>query len=433
MNLRWNSALRVSVLSAGLLIGCGGESGTTPPTADGGSNNATSAETAASATSNAKAPLVTASIPSDAQKASADSTADQAPVDEVTAILQEIQQLRISPVSQDLEEAKVERRKRNEDIVAKATHVIRLTMEDEKRVQQFHQGIGQFLEARFQLALTGTQEDIDQLYADVELLNEHDPKSIAAAEGVFYIARLAHTKAGLNGRTQPEWFETFSRWAREFADRFPEQQQRAVTLLFGAGRSCELQSLATTDPEQATRLMTEAKLCYTSLATSFGSTPQGQDATAVLRRMSLQGKKLSQFSGPTLDGGFVSSDDFPGRPTLVYFWDSDSDEYLEEWVPVLKQIKEKIPASKLRLVGVPLDDEELQIEQILETAAAPGQQIFFPNPEQRSWDSPLIRFWGITKSPSAWFLDKDGVVVSTSVEPAQLPSLLTKHLQRDSQ
>ncbi|MCA9062532.1 MAG: TlpA family protein disulfide reductase [Planctomycetaceae bacterium] len=428
MNVRWNAALLAGLFLGTAICGCGEESGGTEPSAE------TSSGTGESSSSSQQEsppdhPLVTASISPESQK-TADQTQAAQPVDEVTALLQEIQQLRVAPIPQDLEEAKATRRKRNEDIVLKAMHAIRLTMDDESRLQQFHQAIGQFLEARFQLALSGTQEDIDQLFADVDLLNQRDPKSIAAAEGVYYIAKLAHTKAGLYGKSQPEWIETFSRWAREFGDRFPEQQQRAVTLLFGAARSCELQSLAAEDPELATRLMTEARLCYTTLASSFGSTPQGQDATAVLRRMALDGKKLSQFSGPTLDGGFVSADEFQGKPTLIYFWDSESEEFQESWVPLLKQIKEKVPASKLRLVGVPLDDEEIEIEKMLEAASAPGQQIFFTNPEQRSWDSPLIRFWGVTRSPSVWFVDSDGIVVSTSVEPRQVPAMLSKYISR---
>ncbi len=240
------------------------------------------------------------------------------PDDEATKTLREIQQLRISPVPTDLAEARKTRRERNERIVDMATKVLRVTMNDEVRKPQFHLAVGQLLEARFQMALAGTQEDVELLYADVQALNERDDKSVAAAEGVYYIARFAHTKAGLLGKTQPIWFETLSRWAREFSDRFPQQTQRAVSLLFGAARSCELQAIATDDTELSTRLLTESRLCYTALAEKFATTDQGQEATASLRRMALAGQNLSQFSGPTLDGGFVSSDDFVGKPTLIY-------------------------------------------------------------------------------------------------------------------
>jgi hypothetical protein len=60
----------------------------------------------------------------------------------------------------------------------------------------------------------------------------------------------------------------------------------------------------------------------------------------------------------------------------------------------------------------------------METHAVPGQQIFFPNAEQRSWNSPLIRFWGIAKSPSLWIVDKNGKVVSTTASADNLVNQL---------
>ena len=348
------------------------------------------------------------------------------PDDEATKTLREIQQLRISPVPTDLAEARKTRRERNERIVAMATKVLRVTMNDEIRKPQFHQAVGQLLEARFQMALAGTQDDVDLLYADVQALNERDDKSVAAAEGVYYIARFAHTKAGLLGKTQPVWFETFSRWAREFSDRFPQQTQRAVSLLFGAARSCELQAIATDDTELSTRLLTESRLCYTALAEKFATTDQGQEATASLRRMALAGQNLSQFSGPTLDGGFVSSDDFVGKPTLIFFWDSESEEFTGDLLPVLETITTTLPSSKLRIVGVALDEDEATLNQFLENHKVPGQQIFFTQGEQRSWNSPLVRFWGIAQSPTVWLVDAQGKVISTSLESSELMPAIQK-------
>ncbi len=353
----------------------------------------------------------------------------QFPDDDATKTLREIQQLRVAVVPTDLKQARTARRDRNERIVEMATRVLRLTMSDESRKPQFHLAIGHLLEARFQMALSGTQEDADLLYADVKALNDRDAKSIAAAEGVYYIARFAHTKAGMIGRKEPVWFETFSHWAREFADRFPEQSQRAVNLLFGAARSCELQSVATDDAAVATRLMTESKLCYSVLAGKFATSEQGQEATASLRRLALPGQVLSQFSGPTADGGFVSSDEFPGKATLIYFWDSESEDFTEDFLPVLESIRSQISSDRLRMVGVTLDEDESVMNTFMEAHAVPGQQIFLPDAGQRSWNSPLVRFWGIANSPTVWLLDARGQVVSTSIAADKLTENVQKVLR----
>lgn len=426
---------------AGVLSGCGGtgpEGETVAlPKTDGPSQVESTKPAAKQESSSAG---ITASIDSPAaatleapesEGAAAEKSKSKSafPDDEATKTLREIQKLRISAVPTDLEKARTARRERNERIVEMATNVLRLTKDDESRKPQFHQAIGQLLEARFQMALSGTQDDIDSLYADVQALNERDPKSVAAAEGVYYIAKFAHTKAGLLGKSQPVWFETLSRWAREFADRFPEQQQRAVSLLFGAARSCELHADATKDAELSARLLTECKLCYTALAEKFPSSEQGQEATASLRRMSLVGQKLSQFSGPTADGGFVSADDFSGKPTLIYFWESESEEFTTDLLPVLEDIRKRLPADRLRIVGVALDEDESTMNSFMETHSVPGQQIFFPNAEQRSWNSPLIRFWGIARTPCIWLVDANGKVVSTSASHGSVVSELAGMLK----
>lgn len=413
---------------AGMMLGCGGgdqESISETPVNPTGDSPAAIRTAESKPTDVKSVKAITASIESPAKTTKSESKAGNLevvspaekspyPDDDATKTLKEIQRLRIAPLAADTKDANAARRERNERVVEMATNVLRLTMDDEARKPQFHQAIGQLLEARFQLALLGGEAELAQLYSDVQAMVDRDPKSVAAAEGVYTIAKFAHTQAGLRGKAQPVWFETLSHWAREFADRFPEQTQRAVSLLFGAGRSCELHAIATEDHELSRRLMTECKLCYTTLAEEFGKTEQGQNATASLRRLSLVGQQLSQFSGPTADGGFISADEFRGKPTLIYFWESDSPEFSEGLLPVLEKIRVQWPVDQLRIIGVTLDEDESTLNSFMETNNVPGQQIFFPNAQQRSWDSPLIRFWGIARAPSVWLVDSTGKVVSTT-------------------
>ena len=357
----------------------------------------------------------------------------QFPDDEATQSLAEIRRLRIAPVPAEIDAARKARRERNQSIIDLATRAIRGTMNDTTRAQQFQAAVNQLLEARFQLALTGSDEDIDALYSDVQALSDRDPESAAAAEGVYTIARFAHTKAGLSGKSQPIWFETLSRWAREFADRFPKDQKRATSLLFGAARSCELHALSATDPNLNTRLLTESQLCCTTLAEKFPSSDQGQQATAALRRLALPGQVLTQFSGPTSDGGYLSAEDFPGKPTLIFFWDSESEEFRETLLPALTRIRQQLPPERLRIIGVALDEDETALNSFLEQHPVPGQQIFFTQPAQRAWNSPLVRFWGLAAAPSVWVLNSDAKVLSTNVTTEQLVPTLQKALRQSAE
>jgi peroxiredoxin len=345
--------------------------------------------------------------------------------DQVTRLLDKIQQLRIATAPTELERAKSDRRKRNQDIVRMASHALQLTVEHEPKQAQFNKAVGHLLEARVQLALSGLKEDVDQLYADAQALNERDPTSEAAAQGVYYLARFAHTKARLAGHSNSVWFENFSRWAREFADRFPHQKERSVSLLFGAGRSCELHAAVCEDVTGAQRLMAEAELCYRTLARQFGETSQGHEATAVLRRMSLPGRKISQFAGPTLSGKYVDCDGFRNQVTVIYFWDSNNTDFQHNMLPLLRQAHE-VSSNRLRFVGVSLDQDESLARAFQKNEKLPGEQIFFTEDNQRSWNSPLVRFWGVSRCPSVWLVDADGTVNAVDVGASQLVEQMRK-------
>ena len=161
-------------------------------------------------------------------------------------------------------------------------------------------------------------------------------------------------------------------------------------------------------------LMSEATLCYKILKAGFSETTQGQEAVSVLRRIALPGQKLTQFSGPTLEGGYLDGKDFVDRVTVIYFWDSQNSEFIDKLLPLLQQAS-SVSNGKLRFVGVPLDQDEAFLKAFLAHHQVPGQQIFFPAAGQQGWDSPLVRFWGVSKSARVWLIDRDGKVASVDV------------------
>ena len=341
--------------------------------------------------------------------------AEEHPKDPMARLLSEIRQLRLS-TTVDVKNAM----EANRAIVLKATDLLRLTMNDPAREADFLNGIRQLLEARFQLALNGTPEDVDQLYADVQALDDRDSHAEATAEGIHYLARFAHRNVRLPGARRTEWHVNFSRWAREFAERFPDQSERSINLLSGAARSCEMQSAVVADREESARLKTEARLCYVILADQWRDEPHGQEAVAVLRRLELPGKRLTQFSGPTLDGGRRTAEKFPGKVTVIFYWDSRSHEFRQRWLPLLQKAADQIPENRIRFVGVNLDEDPDICRRFVEQHNVPGSHIFYSGEKQRGWDSPLVRFWGISRSPAVWLVDDSGVVTAVDVRPEDL-------------
>ncbi|MEZ6124314.1 MAG: hypothetical protein R3C49_14240 [Planctomycetaceae bacterium] len=343
--------------------------------------------------------------------------------DAVADLLDKIHAARAASFPSDPEQAQAVRRQRNLDNVRMATDVLRLTVNDPTRAAQFREGISQLLDARFQLALNGTEEDVAQLYADVQALNDRDPQSEFAADGIFCLARFAHTKARLSGQENAVWFENFSRWSREFAERFSDQKDRAVALLFGAARSCELHAVSSAETNSSDRLMTEAKLCYALLAEKFPETAQGADAVAVLRRLALPGTVLQQFAGPTADGGYLNSDQFRDRPTVICFWDGVTTDFQARMKPAILESAARF-GDRLRIVSISLDEGHGSTENSVNPL--PGEQIVFPSEDQKGWKHPLVRFWGISHSPSAWLIDADGRVVSVDVRAEELAASIER-------
>ncbi len=336
--------------------------------------------------------------------------------DPTARLLTEIQQLRIRASTGSVTDS-------NRTIANKATEILRLTMRDASRQEEFLDGIRHLLQARLELALTGSATDVDQLYADVQALNDRDPEALAAAEGIYYLAKFAHTQARKSQQQKTEWNVSFSKWAREFGSRFSQQTERALSLLFGAGRSCEMTAATTESSEESKLLWQEARLCYVQLIENWPRETQGQEAAAVLRRLDLPGQQLSQFSGPDLNGGKVSAEQFSGRVTLIYFWDSASRDFSDHWLPLLQKADAKLSPNSIRLVGVNLDDEIDECRNAVRELKIPGDQICFEDDQQRGWDSPLVQFWGVSQSPSVWLVGHDGIVDAVDV---RRPDLVTR-------
>lgn len=404
--------LVVACLFTFLVVGCGG-SDTSPAT--------TGSDSAFSEASSQRGPVTASIRTADSSGTPDGANTGAAPLvveeqDPVRQKLNEIQQLRVSAANGS---------DPNHAIVLQATEVLGLTMQDATRQEEFLEAIRQLLQARMQLALAGGREEIELLYSDVRALSERDENSPAAAEGIYYLARFAHTKGRQLRQQNPEWFVDFSRWSREFAQRFPEQKERALSLLFGAGRSCEMTAAKAVEDEMAARLRAEAKLCYLMLFEQWPNESQGQEAVAVLRRFNLPGKQLSQFSGRCLDESIVNSETFRGKITLIYFWDAENSEFSDEWVPDLRNVESKLGEDRIRFIGINLDEERSTCQAEVDRLLLPGQQIFSDEERSRGWSNPLVRYWGVSQSPSVWLVGADGVVDAVDLRKSEL----VPHLQ----
>ncbi len=371
--------------------------------------------------------LPAVSIPAARKREQATNDANQLEKGSPEWLIAEVARLRVRPAPDTDDPARLSsnRRWKNERIIERAQEAIALTHSDPASEDLFNTAVGHLLESRLELALQAgaiqsesEQKHVQELYDDAESLYDRDPKSKAAAEAAFVRARFANISADRFAAEEPRWLVEFSRQARLFAENFPQENERAIQLLDAAGRSCELH-----------HIRNEAVNCYTLLNKDFPKTPQGKQATAVLRRLKLDGERLESFAGPTIDGGYTRIDDFRGRIVVVAFWASHSRRSVEQ-LPGLLSLAAKWGKSRVTVLGVNLDDDQAAAERFIDANAIQQPTIFWPEKNRRNWMNPIVQYYGVRDIPLYWLIDADGVVVNTLLGSDELEQEVGKLLKR---
>ena len=364
-----------------------------------------SAEPTATKTDQSAAPL--ASINRTANQKSQAPAQTPEPTVAVTpeSLLHEAKMLRLKPFTdvtsrEQIAAAQIARQK---ELVRLTTEVIAKTHDDAESERIFDDAAFLLMNARLQLALCDDEElrneNIDALYEHADAFYRRKAESKSAAEAAFCVAKLAHENARQHG--SKEWLTEFARQAQVFATKFPKEESRGPSLLFSAGWSCELHGMTQ-----------EATACYTQIVNAFAETPEAVTAAGSLRRLKLVGQPL-QLGGSTLDGGYVSIDQFAGKPVLVLFWQA-SNPKVAELVPVLADLQ-AAHGKDFGIIGVALDEDEAAVREFLDAHGLKWPQIFFADPAKRGWKNTVAEFYGVKTVPALWLIGPDGKVRSTNL------------------
>jgi len=343
------------------------------------------------------------------------------------AIILQITQLRLQPYrsagdleapasEEDVRQQRTARRQRNLKIIELAQEAIAMTHQNPEKEQVFNIAVHRLMDATYQLAMQGDQGAVDELYGHAESLYARDPKSKAASESAWFVARYSNENAQRYADQDIRWVQAFSRQSRAFADRFPHDRQRAVGLLNDAAATCDLWGLRQ-----------EAIQCYTALQQGFPETPQAVNAAGPLRRLGLPGKLLD-LGGPTLDGGFLQVGDFKGSPLLVIFWSSQAKPFVTRVSEILQTVS-RHEQNGLQVISVNLDLEEPDLDAFLEQTGIGWRTIFHQDKSRRGWNHPVASYYGVQSIPQFWTIDEAGKVVTTTIQPANLDAALTELLQ----
>lgn len=312
------------------------------------------------------------------------------------------------------EQAAKEQLRRWTQMVDLAMQVIAATKNAPQSEQLFNNGVYYLTETRKQLALHGEPDQAQLLAEDAEALYRRDKTSFAAIESSLKVVQLTQGLAEQAGRQDPRRTATFAKQARLFAEKFPQDTNRAAMNLVAAGRLCE-----------QVGLIEDAKLCFTTIQERYPDSPFQDTTAGVLRRLRLPGEKLTEFAGSTVEGGYISIDQFVGHPVLIVFWASNSQTFVNDLPTVQAAVTKHAPRG-LMVIGVNLDKEQSAVDRFVEQHSLAWHNIFFSEPQSRGVRNPIARHYGVTSVPTYWLVNANGIVTAAPLDVKQLEALLSK-------
>ncbi|MFV0442405.1 MAG: TlpA family protein disulfide reductase [Planctomycetaceae bacterium] len=313
-------------------------------------------------------------------------------------------------VDRSVDEITSDRRHSLQQVVSHAGQIIAATHADAAQEALFGNAVHYLSSAYVELAVMGEAESARKLSELAEALFAQKPQSSATVEASARLLELAERMGQLHGGSNSEWTRAHATQARLFASRFPLETSRCVAALIDAGRACEQASLTT-----------DARSCYLLLVQQFGDTPFAESVAPIARRLNLVGQTLGaqDFGGPTIDGGFVSIDQFRGHAVLIVFWSAESASFAKDF-PQLQTLQEQ-QGDQLAIVGVNLDVDESKVDRFLESHPLQWRQIFAPDSSRRGTQNPVASYYGVTTVPQYWLIDPQGKVLAAPADLGKLP------------
>jgi thiol-disulfide isomerase/thioredoxin len=146
----------------------------------------------------------------------------------------------------------------------------------------------------------------------------------------------------------------------------------------------------------------------------------------MLRRLKLPGNQI-EISGELLSGGKVDWESYRGKVVLVDFWATWCGPCRAE-VPNILEMYEAYHDKGFEVLGVSLDETPEAAKKYKAEMKLPWDSLFPTSEDDRGWNNPLARHYGIGGIPTAILVDKDGKVVHMNARGEELPAELKRLL-----
>lgn len=120
------------------------------------------------------------------------------------------------------------------------------------------------------------------------------------------------------------------------------------------------------------------------------------------------GTKAPDFTLPDLDGESISLSDFEGRPVFINFWRINCTPCIQE-MPHLEAVNEE-RQGELVMLNINTGDDASSIRQFLEVNSLSLSVLL-------DTDITVARQYAIPGTPTAFFIDKEGIIKAKVIGP----------------
>jgi len=245
----------------------------------------------------------------------------------------------------------------------------------------------------YQGARKGELGYADRLERLAEELHRTKPRAEVANLANFLSVKARYEEDdGLRSDALPAVMEYLKKYPREEA---------AIELLLDVAHNAE-----------ATGRNSVAKQALEVIPKNFKRHDVAGKIPAVLRRLDLVGKKLN-LELPLMDGKKFTIDERK-RVVVVEFWATWSPPSVAEQ-EILKDLYGRYKDDGLEIVGIPLDDKEMTVQQFVAKNKVTWPQNVIPfDPKDQGFNHPVARQYGVMQAPTI-FLVESGKVVATQI------------------